>query len=111
MGKGTLRNSAAREIATTVEGLFGMGAEGGNNALSILPVDSSNSIVVRGDPDMVQRVVQMVLELDRRAGGSGNVRARLHQPLKDEVFDQIGCSELCTARIERLKDLLWVLIG
>ena len=69
----TLRNSSAREIAATVEGLFGLGGEGGNGALSVLPVESSNSIVVRGDPAMIQRVVQMVLELDRRAGGSGNV--------------------------------------
>src|SRR3546814_18901743 len=42
------------------------GGEGGNAALSILPVDSSNSIVVRGDPALIQRVVQMVPELDRR---------------------------------------------
>src|SRR3546814_3849088 len=47
----TLRNSSAREIAATVNSLFGTGGgEGGNAALSILPVESSNSIVVRGDP-------------------------------------------------------------
>src|SRR3546814_10270879 len=40
----TLRNSSAREIAATVNGLFGMGGgEGGNAALSILPVESSRS--------------------------------------------------------------------
>lgn len=71
----TLRNSSAREIAATVNGLFGMGGgEGGNAALSILPVESSNSIVVRGDPTVIQRVVQMVLELDRRAESTGDVR-------------------------------------
>lgn len=71
----TLRNSSAREIAATVNGLFGMGGgEGGNAALSILPVESSNSIVVRGDPALIQRVVQMVLELDRRAESTGDVR-------------------------------------
>src|SRR5690606_33356359 len=42
--------------------------------LSILPVESSNSIVVRGDPAVIQRVVQMVLELDRRAESTGDVR-------------------------------------
>ena len=71
----TLRNSSAREIAATVGSLFGVaGAESGNATLSILPVPSSNSVVVRGDPTVVQRVVQMVLELDRRAESTGDVR-------------------------------------
>ncbi|MGY0798246.1 type II secretion system secretin GspD [Lysobacter sp. A286] len=70
----TLRNSSAREIAATVNQLFGMGgAEGGNAAMSILPVPSSNSIVVRGSPEVIQRVVQMVLELDRRAESTGDL--------------------------------------
>ena len=70
----TLRNSSAREIAATVNGLFGVRGEGGSQVLSILPVDSSNSIVVRGDPAVIRRVVQMVLELDRRAESTGDVR-------------------------------------
>lgn len=69
----TLRNSSAREIATTVKALF-TGADGGSTVLSILPVESSNSIVVRGDPTLIQRVVQMILELDRRAESNGDVR-------------------------------------
>src|SRR5690606_26600259 len=70
----TLRNSSAREIAATVNQLFGMGGgEGGNAAMSILPVPSSNSIVVRGSPEVIQRVVQMVLELDRRAESTGDL--------------------------------------
>src|SRR3546814_713484 len=76
----TLRNSSAREIAATVNSLFGTGGgEGGNAALSILPVESSNSIVVRGDPALIQRVVQMVLELDRRAESTGDVRVVMLQ--------------------------------
>ena len=72
----TLRNSSAREIAATVDALFvPAGSDGGRSAaLSILPVESSNSIVVRGDPALIQRVVQMILELDRRAESTGNVR-------------------------------------
>ncbi|AWV06878.1 type II secretion system protein D [Lysobacter maris] len=70
----TLRNSSAQEIAATVTRLFGGGADGVNPALSILPVESSNSIVVRGDAQLIQRVVQMILELDRRAESSGDVR-------------------------------------
>src|SRR5690606_20680552 len=70
----TLRNSSAREVAATVRGLFGVGGEGGGQVLSILPVEGSNSVVVRGDPTVIARVVQMILELDRRAERSGNVR-------------------------------------
>lgn len=75
----TLRNSSASEIAATVNGLFGTGGEGGNAALSVLPVPSSNSIVVRGDPTLIQRVVQMILELDRRAESTGDVRVMMLQ--------------------------------
>ncbi|KGM56523.1 type II secretion system protein D [Lysobacter arseniciresistens ZS79] len=76
----TLRNSSAREIAATVNGLFGgAGAEGGSAALSVLPVASSNSIVVRGDPALIQRVVQMILELDRRAESTGDVQVVMLQ--------------------------------
>ena len=70
----TLRNSSAREVAATVRGLFGVSGEGGGQVLSILPVEGSNSVVVRGDPTVIARVVQMILELDRRAERSGNVR-------------------------------------
>lgn len=69
----TLRNSSAREVAATVNQLFG-GAQGGGGPLSIQPVEGSNSIVVRGAPATVQRVVQTILELDRRAERTGGVR-------------------------------------
>jgi general secretion pathway protein D len=70
----TLRNSSAREIAATVNQLFRTGGEGGTAALSVLAVESSNSIIVRGDPSLIQRVVQTILELDRRAERTGDVR-------------------------------------
>ena len=70
----TLRNSSAREIAATVNGLYGARGTEGSTVLSVLPVESSNSVIVRGDPSLVQRVVQTVLELDRRAERSGDVR-------------------------------------
>lgn len=70
----TLRNSSAREIAATVNALYGNRGDAVGGVLSVLPVDSSNSVIVRGDPTLVQRVVQTVLELDRRAERSGDVR-------------------------------------
>lgn len=83
----TLRNSAAREIAATVGALFAPGTDGARSAvLSILPVESSNSIVVRGDPTQVQRVVQMALELDRRAESTGHLRVI---PLKHASAEQL----------------------
>src|SRR5690606_22801096 len=69
----TLRNSSAREVAATVGQLFG-GGEGRGGPLSIQPVEGSNSIVVRGSPATVQRVVQTILDLDRRAERTGGVR-------------------------------------
>lgn len=101
----TLRNSSAREIATTVRGLFGISGEGAGQVLSILPVDGSNSVVVRGDPAVITRVVQMILELDRRAERSGNVRvielrhasAEQLLPVLQELVGQVGHGESTTA--------------
>ena len=70
----SLRNSSAREIAATLNALFGVRGEGGSQVLSILPVESSNSLVVRGDPAVVSRALNMAAELDRRAESTGDVR-------------------------------------
>lgn len=67
----TLRNSSARDVAGTVGSLFGTKA--GGAPVSVLPVDSSNSIVVRGEPATVARAVQTILELDKRAERVGEV--------------------------------------
>lgn len=70
----SLRNSSAREIAATLNALFGVRGEGGSQVLSILPVESSNSIVVRGDAAVTRRALDMAAELDRRAESTGDVR-------------------------------------
>lgn len=67
----TLRNSSARDVAGTVGSLFG--GKAGGAPVSVLPVDSSNSIVVRGEPATVARAVQTILELDKRAERVGEV--------------------------------------
>lgn len=41
--------------------------------LSVLPVESSNSLIVRGDPALVQRVVRTAVDLDGRAERRGDV--------------------------------------
>ncbi|MBK2451771.1 hypothetical protein FKL64_24310, partial [Escherichia coli] len=43
-----LQNAGAREIATSLTSLVGSG-EGGRDTASIVPIDSSNSIALRGD--------------------------------------------------------------
>lgn len=68
----TLRNTSARELATTLTGLFGISGQS-DGALSVLPVESSNSLVIRGNPAMVQRVSRMAMELDSRAERSSDV--------------------------------------
>lgn len=68
----TLRNTSARELATTLAGLFGITGQS-DGALSVLPVESSNSLVIRGNPAMVQRVSRMAMELDSRAERSSDV--------------------------------------
>ncbi|KAB7767846.1 type II secretion system secretin GspD [Xanthomonas maliensis] len=68
----SLRNSSATELARTLLSLFGQGGER-SSVLSVLPVDSSNSLIVRGDPALVQRVVRTALDLDGRAERRGDV--------------------------------------
>ena len=70
----SLRNTSARELAATLSDLFGLG--GGDKAgapLSVLPVESSNSLLLRGNPALVQRASRLALDLDARAERGGDV--------------------------------------
>jgi general secretion pathway protein D len=68
----TLRNTSARELATTLNGIYANGGQR-NTLISILPVDSSNSLVIRGDGAQVQQVAKMAGDLDQRAERRGDV--------------------------------------
>ncbi|MGY0561423.1 type II secretion system secretin GspD [Luteimonas sp. A277] len=68
----SLRNSSAREIASVVNGLYGGQGRGG--VLTVLPVESSNAVMLRGDAELVDTVRRVVEDLDRRAESSGDVR-------------------------------------
>lgn len=73
----TLTNSSAREIAQVVNDLTaGPGADGkaGRGAVTVVPVESSNSVLLRGDPDAVQRLLPLITDLDRRAESSDDIR-------------------------------------
>ena len=68
----TLRNTSARELANTLNGIYANGGQR-NALLSILPVESSNSLVIRGDGSQVQQVAKMARDLDQRAERRGDV--------------------------------------
>lgn len=72
-----LRNSSAREIAAVLTRLVatpgaGEGARAGS--ISVIPVESSNTLMLRGDPAAVERFATVVVDLDQRASASGDVR-------------------------------------
>lgn len=71
----TLENSSAREIAAVLQSVLAPpGGQPGQGMVSVTPVDSSNSIVLRGDPSAVARVRPLVEDLDRRARSADDVK-------------------------------------
>lgn len=71
----TLENSSAREIATVLDSVLAPpGGQPGQGMVSVTPVASSNSIVLRGDPVAVARVRPLVEDLDRRARSADDVK-------------------------------------
>ena len=71
-----LKNAGAREIATSLQALVaGGGGEGGApSAATVVPIDSSNSVAIRGDAGTVSRLVQMARDLDRQAASGTEIR-------------------------------------
>lgn len=69
----SLKNAGAREIATSLQDLVAVG-EGVRAPVTIVPIDSSNSIALRGDPNAVSRFSALALDLDSRAQSSAEVR-------------------------------------
>lgn len=73
----TLRSSSAREIAGVVNQVLNPpGAEPGsrNAIVSLVVVESSNSLILRGEPDAVRAMLALITDLDSRAETSGDVR-------------------------------------
>lgn len=72
----TLDNAGAREIAAAIESVSraaGAGA-GSAGAVSVIAVDSSNSVILRGDPDAVSRMAAIVSDLDKRASAGTDIQ-------------------------------------
>ena len=72
-----LKNAGAREIATSLQQLAsGGGAQGDaqRGAVSIVAIDSSNSVALRGDRGAVTRFAAIVRDLDKRAASGTEIR-------------------------------------
>jgi general secretion pathway protein D len=69
-----LKNAGAREIATSIQALIAGGGEGGAPSATVVAIDSSNSIAIRGDAATVSRLAAMVRELDTRAATGTEIR-------------------------------------
>lgn len=70
-----LKNAGAREIATALKGLIGdSGGQNGAPGVQVVSVDSSNSIVLRGDPNSVARLATVAADLDRKAQAGTEIR-------------------------------------
>ncbi|GGB57647.1 type II secretion system secretin GspD [Blastomonas aquatica] len=76
----TLNHAGAREIAMTLQQLSpapGGGAEGGGGGaplVSVVAVDSSNSVALRGDAPTIARLTAIARELDARAANGSEIR-------------------------------------
>jgi general secretion pathway protein D len=71
----TLQNSSAREIASVLQTVLAPpGGQPGQGMVSVTPVESSNSIVLRGDPTALARIRPLVEDLDRRAESADDVK-------------------------------------
>ncbi|HEX8584190.1 MAG TPA: type II secretion system secretin GspD [Allosphingosinicella sp.] len=69
----TLQNAGAREIAASITQLV-EGADGDRKSATVVPVDSSNSLALRGDAATVARLAQLAEDLDRRAANGTEIR-------------------------------------
>ncbi len=72
-----LKNAGAREIATSLQALVAGGGGADNSAPSaatVVPIDSSNAVAIRGDANSVARLANMARELDRQAASGTEIR-------------------------------------
>jgi general secretion pathway protein D len=71
----TLHNAGAREIAASLNALMeGSAPAGGGRPATVVAIDSSNSIALRGDGATVARLAAMAQELDARAATGTEIR-------------------------------------
>ncbi|MCE7797506.1 type II secretion system secretin GspD [Sphingobium sufflavum] len=70
-----LHNAGAREIATSLQTLMaGGGGDGNVGGATVVAIDSSNSIAIRGDSASVARLAAMARDFDKRAAAGTEIR-------------------------------------
>lgn len=71
-----LENAGAREIALALQQLVpAPGGEGaGGPPVSVVAIDSSNTLALRGDPALIGRLTAVARELDARAANGSEIR-------------------------------------
>jgi general secretion pathway protein D len=72
----SLKNAGAREIAAALQGLAaqGVSGEGARPPVTVVPIDSSNAIALRGEASTVSRFAAMARELDSKAQSGAEIR-------------------------------------
>ncbi len=102
----TLENSSAREIAAVLdEVLAPVGGQAGQGLVKVTAVESSNSIVLRGEPAALTRVQSLIFDLDQRALTSDDVRvvflehidAEQLLPVLQQIVGQAVSTEVASA--------------
>ncbi|MFM9829667.1 MAG: type II secretion system secretin GspD, partial [Sphingomonas sp.] len=68
-----LKNASAREIAQALQALVPAGQNNGP-AVTVVPVQSSNAVAIRGDAATVARLTEVAQDLDRRASASTEIK-------------------------------------
>jgi general secretion pathway protein D len=98
-----LKNAGAREIATSLQQLASggqSGGEGSRSAISVVAIDSSNSLALRGDTGTVSRFAAIARDLDKRAASGTEIRVLFLQhadaekllPVLQQLVGQAGAS-------------------
>ncbi|MFA4894081.1 type II secretion system secretin GspD [Brevundimonas sp.] len=83
----TLQNSSAREIAAVLQSVLAPpGGQPGQGMVTVTPVESSNSIVLRGDPSAMARIRPLIEDLDRRAESADDVKVIFLQHANAEAL-------------------------
>jgi general secretion pathway protein D len=105
----TLENSSAREIAAVLQSVLAPpGGQPGTGMVSVTPVESSNSVVLRGDPTAVARVRPLIEDLDRRAESADDVKVVFLQHANAEallpVLQQIVGQPITAANANAIPD-------
>lgn len=100
-----LKNAGAREIAQSLQALVAGGGEGQPATATVVAIDSSNSVALRGDAATVQRLSAMARELDTRAASGTEIRVYWLQhadadkllPVLEKLLGQGGGSAISSA--------------